>query len=196
LPETWAVQILIINANPDASAERLTARLARACGEGAIQAGHEGRYLDVGSVSFSFLKNAAEFAKPAVDPDIVAAQHSFRRAEHFVFVYPVWFGGIPALSRAFPEASLWRIPGCNRWWRLRKRQIAKALRQRNCDMGNARHFVPAHISCPSRQSLRKEYPSTVRNFPVRTTCLGDLRISCERSRMWIEQARNLGQKTL
>lgn len=197
MPAITPLRILIINANPDPSAERLTAGLARAYGDGAKLAGHEIRYLDVGSVSFSFLRNAADFAKPAVDPDIVAAQHSFRWAEHFVFVYPIWLGGIPALFKAFMEAiacgeflvatggggyAKGKLPG----------RSARVIVTMGMPSILYRLIFRAHGAKAFERSILRLSGIS----PVRTTYLGDPRISYERSRKWIEQVRVLGQKAL
>ena len=67
------MRILIVNGNPDPAAERLTAGLAMAYADGATTAGHEVRRIDVGSLSFPFLRSAAIFGTPSADPDIIAS---------------------------------------------------------------------------------------------------------------------------
>lgn len=95
--------ILIINANPDPSPERLSHALAQAYGEGAQKAGHHVRQIDIGNLDIPFLRTAAAFATQPGERAIVDAQKAFTAANHLVFIYPLWLGGPPALLKAYME---------------------------------------------------------------------------------------------
>lgn len=191
------MRILIVNGNPDPAAERLTAGLAMAYADGATTAGHEVHRIDVGSLSFPFLRSAAIFGTPSADPDIVAAQQSFRWAEHFVFIYPIWLGGMPALFKAFMETIasgeflVATGGGGYAKGKLRGRS-ARVIVTMGMPAFLYRLVFGAHgAKAFSRSILRLSGIS-----PIRTTYFGDTRISYERSRMWIDQARGLGRKAI
>jgi putative NADPH-quinone reductase len=95
--------ILVINGHPDPSPERLSAALATAYQQGAEAAGCIVRRIDIGKVHFPILRNAAEFTSNAVDEAIIDAQDAFLKADHVVFIFPLWLGGPPALLKAFLE---------------------------------------------------------------------------------------------
>jgi putative NADPH-quinone reductase len=95
--------ILIVDGHPDSSPERLSSALAKAYRNGAEAAGHSVRQIDVGAMQFSPLRNATEFASRPTDDVIIEAQEEFLKANHIVFIFPLWLGGPPALLKAFLE---------------------------------------------------------------------------------------------
>jgi putative NADPH-quinone reductase len=95
--------ILVINANPDPSPDRLSAALATAYAQGARETGHTVQFISVGELSFPLLRNSREFLVVPADPEILAARKTILEAEHIVFIYPLWLGGPPALLKGFME---------------------------------------------------------------------------------------------
>jgi len=93
--------ILIIEGNPDPSHERLNSALARAYQEGAD--GALVQRIDVGGIQFPILRTAKEFETEPTEEAIIVAQAAFLRADHIVFIFPLWLGGPPALLKAFME---------------------------------------------------------------------------------------------
>jgi putative NADPH-quinone reductase len=191
------MRILIVNGNPDPAAERLTGGLAQAYADGASGAGHEVRRIDVGALSFSLLRNAADFVLAPKDGDIVAAQASFRWAEHLVFIYPIWFGTIPALFKAFME-----LVGCGEFLATTR---AGGYSKGNLNGRSARVIVtmgmPALLyrlvfGAHGAKSFKRSILQLSGFSPVRMTYLGDTRNSYERCRAWIALARRLGKDAL
>lgn len=95
--------VLIINGNPDPAPERLTGAIVGAYAAAAAGAGHSVARLDIGSLEFPILRRSADFLTEPEDAAILAARDEIRRADHLVFVYPLWLGGPPALLKAFME---------------------------------------------------------------------------------------------
>ena len=95
--------ILIINGHPDPSPDRLAAALATAYGEGAIQSGHKVRRLDIGALTFPLLREPQQFLTEPADAAIVSARREFLLADHLVFIFPLWLGGLPAAFKGFLE---------------------------------------------------------------------------------------------
>lgn len=96
-------RILIINGNPDPSADRLSHALARAYRKGAEKAGHHVQQINIGDQNIPFLRTAAAFAAQPVERSVIDAQSAFTAADHVVFIYPLWLGGPPALLKAYME---------------------------------------------------------------------------------------------
>lgn len=97
--------VLIINGHPDPAIERFCAALGRAYERGAVAAGHEVRRLNLGALDFPLIRSADEFNTDGPPPVIRAAQEDIRWAEHLVIVFPLWLGGLPALTKAFFEQA-------------------------------------------------------------------------------------------
>jgi len=95
--------VLVINGHPDASPERLSGALAAAYQRGAESSGCSVRRIDIGAMDIPILRNAAEFSGKPEQAEILEAQAALLKADHIVFVFPLWLGGPPALLKAFLE---------------------------------------------------------------------------------------------
>ena len=96
-------RILVINGHPDPAAARLCAGLAEAYAQEARAAGHAVHRLDVGALDFALLRSPADFLTEPDNPAIQAARGEFRLADHLVFMFPLWLGGMPASFKSFLE---------------------------------------------------------------------------------------------
>jgi putative NADPH-quinone reductase len=115
--------ILVINGHPDPSAERLCAALCDAYVRGAEGAGHAVRRVSVGLIEFELLRSAEAFNEGVPPPAIEAVQRDIRWADHIVVVFPLWLGGLPALTKGFFE-QVFRPQFTMRW---RKNQLPQGL---------------------------------------------------------------------
>ncbi|MBN9589403.1 MAG: hypothetical protein BGN85_07050 [Alphaproteobacteria bacterium 64-11] len=95
--------VLVINGNPDAAPERLSAALARAYAEGAEKAGAMVRELNVGTLDFPLLRRGTDFLQEPTEPAILSARGQILLADHLVFIFPLWLGGPPAMLKGFME---------------------------------------------------------------------------------------------
>ena len=95
--------VLIINGNPDPAPERLTSALAKAYHDGAKAGGAIVQQINIGALDFPLLRTAQEFVAAPAEAAIVAARAQILEANHLVFIYPLWLGGVPALLKAFME---------------------------------------------------------------------------------------------
>lgn len=98
---------LIILGHP--SSASFCAACARTWDEFGRSVGLETRLLDLGNLSFSpHLLHGYRNQQP-LEPDLRTAQDLIHWAEHLVWVYPVWWGSIPALLKGFLDRVL--LPG-------------------------------------------------------------------------------------
>lgn len=98
-------RIAIIQGHPDPDPGRLCRHLAAAYAEGALRAGHQVKTIEVGELLPGFLRTQADFETGAPDTAIVAAQETLAWAEHWVIIYPLWLGSMPAMLKAFFEQA-------------------------------------------------------------------------------------------
>lgn len=92
-------RILIILGH--SSEQSLCADIANAYLQGAQQAGHEVQLLSLPRLTFDPILHEGYNTIQALEPDLLAAQQAITWAQHLVFVYPIWWGSIPALLKGF-----------------------------------------------------------------------------------------------
>ena len=92
-------RILVILGHP--SQDSLCGALAQSYANGAASAGHEVRSLALGSLRFDPVLHEGYARIQVLEPDLLAAQEAITWAQHLVFVYPIWWGSMPALLKGF-----------------------------------------------------------------------------------------------
>ena len=106
-----STRILVINGHGDIRPERFCSGLANAYAEAATDAGHEVRRIDVGALSFPLLVRFEHFQLSPDNSDIKKAQQDIQRAEHLVFVHPLWLGAAPGHAQGVPGVCRLRRRG-------------------------------------------------------------------------------------
>ncbi|TAK90462.1 MAG: flavodoxin family protein [Aquabacterium sp.] len=105
-----ARHILIIAAHPShANDGGLGATMARTYAQSAAQAGHQTRMLQLDQLVFDPILHEGYKRAQALEPDLAKAQADFLWADELVFVFPLWWGGMPALLKGFLDRVL--LPG-------------------------------------------------------------------------------------
>jgi putative NADPH-quinone reductase len=98
-------RILIIDGHPDRFQERFCHALATAYADGAKNAGHEIRRINISEIEIPFLRTREEWVSERPSLAIERAQGDMLWAEHLVVVFPLWAGTMPALLKAFFEQA-------------------------------------------------------------------------------------------
>jgi putative NADPH-quinone reductase/4-hydroxybenzoate polyprenyltransferase len=98
------MNVLIILGHP--RTHSLCGALADAYGEGARAAGTEVRRLDLAPLDFDPHVHTISPNQQAFEDDIRKARELILWAEHLVFVYPTWWGTMPALLKGFLDRVL------------------------------------------------------------------------------------------
>ncbi|RRH91036.1 flavodoxin family protein [Mesorhizobium tamadayense] len=96
-------RILVVVGHPDPSPDRLCRVLASAYTESAERAGDIVRKIDLALLEFPMLRTAQEFEHGTVPDSLKEAAEAVVWAQHFVFVFPLWLGTMPAMLKAFLE---------------------------------------------------------------------------------------------
>lgn len=95
--------ILIVQGHPDCARQHLCHALAQAYLDGAAAAGHAVETVEPARLGFPLLASQADWQDGPLPPQLAQAQEAIRRAQHLVFVYPLWLGDMPALLKGFLE---------------------------------------------------------------------------------------------
>ncbi|MEK3911784.1 NAD(P)H-dependent oxidoreductase [Paenibacillus sp. FSL H7-0331] len=83
--------------------------LAQAYTKGAVSSGADVRILDLAQISFDPNLKYGYHQRTELEPDLLAAQETLRWADHLVFVYPNWWGTMPAILKGFIDRVF--LPG-------------------------------------------------------------------------------------
>jgi len=94
-----AKRICLINAHPDPAPERFCFALTDAYQAAAEVAGHQVQRFNMAELEFGFLNTAEEFEAPPPD-DIKRLQDAVTASDHVVMTYPLWYGTLPAKTKA------------------------------------------------------------------------------------------------
>jgi len=100
-------KILIINGHPDP--ESLNHALARAYGDGALAAGASVELINISELSFNPNLQFGYRKRMELESDLVAAWDKIIKADHLVWIHPVWWGGMPAMMKGFIDRLF--LPG-------------------------------------------------------------------------------------
>jgi len=186
-------RILVILGQPQR--QSFGAALAQAYAEGARASGAEVRELFLGDLKFDPVGAMNHSSPPALETDLVMAQEAIKWAEHLVFVYPIWWGTIPALLKGFIERVF--LPGFAVNFRDNSPLWDKLL------TGRSAHLIvtlntPSWIyrwvyGRPGHNTMKKTILEFCGIKPVRITEVGPVRNSTDTKRkQWIAQIRALG----
>ncbi len=188
-------KILVILGHP--RKDSLCGVLAAGYAEAARVAGAEVRELALAVLSFDIVLHAGYTAEQPLEPCLAAAQQDILWAEHPVFVYPTWWGGLPALLKGFIDRVF--LPGFafkyrkdSPWWdRLLGGCSARLL----VTMDTPPWYYRWVYRMPGHQQMRRTVLEYCGIKPVRISSFGIVKSSTAlRLGKWLEAARRAGRE--
>jgi putative NADPH-quinone reductase len=189
-------RILVIQGHPDVAATHFGHALAEAYVQGARDAGHEIRTLAVATLDFPLLRSKAEWDGDALPPQLLPAQQAIAWAQHLVFVFPLWLGGMPALVKGFLEQVA--RPGFALSTPAKGKFPQKLLGGRSArivvTMGMPALVYRWYFRAHSLKALERNILGFVGIAPIRETLVGSVEglQGAERQR-WLDKLRALGR---
>ena len=100
-------RVLIIAAHP--SHQTFGAALAEQYADSARQSGHDVRVLHLDQLDFDPVLHDGYRTIQPLETDLQNAQAAIEWAEHMTFVYPIWWGSVPAILKGFIDRVF--LPG-------------------------------------------------------------------------------------
>ena len=97
-------RLLVIQGNPKRTS--FCQSLADAYVQGAQASGQVVRQLKLADAQFDPVLREGYDLSQTLEPDLLEAQRQIHWAEHLVFIYPVWWNGLPAVLAGFLERVL------------------------------------------------------------------------------------------
>ena len=188
-------RILLINGHPDR--ESFNFALAAAYKAGATTAGYDVQELVIRDLQFSPNLQFGYRQRCELEPDLVRAQEWIKWADHLVWIYPVWWAGLPALLKGFVDRVF--LPGFafrkrenSVWWdKLLSGKSARII----STLDQPGWYYRLFNGQPSNRAMKKNTLEFCGIAPVRITLLGPLRLSKPSAReKWLEKAGQLGSQ--
>jgi putative NADPH-quinone reductase len=190
-------RIVIIDGHPDSRAERFVHALAKAYQAGAESAGHEVRRISIGTLKFPLLRTSEDFLSGAVPHEIRSSQETLMWANHWLIIFPLWLGSMPAALKAFFEQTL--RPGFAFAAAAKGRLPRKLLTDKSArivvTMGMPALFYRWYYRAHSLKSLERNILAFCGIGPVRASIIGMVEgMSSTERRSWLAKMAALGCK--
>lgn len=190
-------RILLLQGHPDGQAPHLGHALAGAYAEGAQDAGHEVRTVDVAALDFPLLRSQQEWEQGTLPQALHEAQDAIHWAGHVVIFFPLWLGDMPALLKAFLEQVL--RPGFAFGSGPRTAFTSKGLTGRSArlvvTMGMPALAYRWYFRAHSVKSLERNILGFVGIAPVDATLIGGAgQLAPAKAQHWLGRMRELGRK--
>lgn len=188
-------KILIINGHPDK--ESFNFGLAEAYKNGALTSGAEVKEIVVREINFNPNLQYGYRKRTDLEPDLLDAQEKINWAEHLVWIYPVWWGSIPALLKGFIDRVF--LPGFafkkrenSLWWdKLLKNKSARII----STLDQPAWYYWLMYRQPSHYAMKKLTLEFCGISPVKITTIGPIRLSEEAFRKkWLKKIEKIGQQ--
>lgn len=174
--------------------------LAQAYQRGAIQAGAEVKYLELAKLEFnSNITDAPDYDNKTgeIEPALKEAQDLIRWADHLVFVYPTYWGNMPALLKAFIDRTF--LPNFAFRYRKGSPLVDKLLKGRTAriitTMDAPTFWYHLMYRAPGTNALKRATLHFCGVKPVHVTEIGRMRYLTEEQRKgWLEKIQNIAAK--
>ena len=187
------MNVLIIAGHP--RRESFSNALAGAYKEGALQAGAQVKELVLADMAYNPNVLTASPQLQQAEQDVKQAQEYIAWADHLVFVYPTWWGTMPALLKGFldrvftPGFSFAERRGGNGWVKLLKGKTGQLITTMDTPLWVYRWILKA----PGHRALSNATLQFCGVNPVRTLSFSPIKDSSYEQRQgWLGQARQAG----
>ncbi|VVM82396.1 hypothetical protein PS664_02352 [Pseudomonas fluorescens] len=183
-------RVLVILGHP--SNDSFCGALADTYVRAATQVGHEVRLLRLDALGFDPVLHEGYQQVQPLEPDLLKAQADITWAEHLAFVYPIWWGGIPALMKGFFDRTF--LSGFAFKYREGKAFPDKLLKGRTAHLLVTMDTPPWYYKwiyhMPGLHQVRKTTLAFCGIKPLKTLTFGPLLGSAPAQReAWLKQAR-------
>lgn len=188
-------KIAVILGHPDK--ESFNFALAEAYSKGANLAGAEVEKIYIRDLEFNPNLQFGYRKRTELEPDLRKAQEILTWADHLVWIYPVWWGGVPAIMKGFLDRVL--LPGFafkkregSLWWdKYFKGKTARII----CTMDQPTWFYRIFNRAPSHHAMKKLTMNFIGVKSVKITSIGPIRLSKDSFREnWLKKVEALGEK--
>lgn len=188
-------KIVIINGHPDKDA--FNSGLAAAYKKGAVASGASVQEIVIADLVFNPNLQFGYRQRTPLEPDLVAAWEKIKWADHLVWVHPVWWGGLPAITKGFIDRVF--LPGFAFQYRENSVFWDKLLKGKTAHiittLDQPRWYYRFAFGRPSVNQLKRSTLQFCGIKPVKVTYLGIIKTANEGKRTrWLDKVMLLGQR--
>ena len=186
-------KILIINGHPDK--ESFNFGISEAYKTGVKKSGAEIKEINIRDLNFNPNLQYGYRKRTELEPDLIEAQDKLKWADHLVWVYPVWWGSVPAIMKGFLDRVL--LPGFafnkkkdSLWWeKFFTGKTARII----CTLDQPAWYYRLIYKSPSHNAIKKLTLNFIGVKKVKITTIGPVRLSKEEFRLkWLMKIEKLG----
>lgn len=189
------MKTLIINGHPDKNS--LNFGLAQAYKKGAVNSGKEVQEIVIAHLQFDPNLRYGYQQRMEHEPDLKAAWEKILWADHLVWIHPVWWGGLPAITKGFIDRLF--LPGMafsyrkdSIWWnKLLTGKTAHII----TTLDQPGWWYRLFFGRPSVNQLKRSTLGFCGVKTSRVTYVGIVKDSSEKQRQkWLAQIQRQGAK--
>lgn len=188
-------KILLINGHPDK--ESFNFAIANSYVTGAKKSNSEIKVINIRDLEFNPNLEFGYRKRTELESDLLDAWEKIKWADHLVFVFPVWWGGLPAMAKGFfdrlflPGFAFKKKEGSVWWDKYLTGKSARII----CTMDQPTWYYRLINGGPSHHAVKKLTFNFVGIKPVKITAIGPLRLSSPKFRKnWLRKIEKLGEK--
>jgi len=188
-------KILIINGHPNSQSFNFA--IAEAYKKGVLQSDAELKEIIIRDLQFNPNLSFGYQKISNLEPDLIEAQEKIKWANHLVWIHPVWWGGLPAITKGFIDRVFlpdfgFKFRENSVWWdKLLKGKTAHII----TTLDTPPFFYWLAFGRPSVNQLKKSTLEFCGIKPVKVTYIGPIRNTNEADRAkMLEKATQLGAK--
>lgn len=189
------MNILIISGHPDK--ESYNNALAKAYYEGAKESIKKVDLIHVRELNFDPNLEYGYRKRTDLEPDLELSIEKIKKADHIVWVLPLWWGGMPAILKGFIDRTL--LPGVAfeiEEGKVFQKKLLKNKSGRIIITGDTpKWYLKLHLKNPLINQLKKGVLEFCGIKPVKTTYIAPIRNSTEEFRKkWLSKIYLLGKQ--
>jgi putative NADPH-quinone reductase len=187
-------KILIINGHPDAKS--YNSALSEAYFKGANETEASIKQINIRELDFNPNLQFGYRKRTELEPDLIVAQNLIEWANHLVWIYPVWWGSVPALMKGFIDRVF--LPGFafkkregSVWW---DRYLTGKTARLICTMDQPPWYYRLRYGSPSHKAMKLLTLQYVGIKKVKITSIGPMRLSKKSFRKkWLLKVEAMGR---
>ncbi len=186
-------KILIINGHPDK--ESFNYGVSGAYKKGVLKSDALLEEINIRELNFNPNLEFGYRKRTELEPDLLNAQEKIKWADHIVWIYPVWWGSLPAILKGFIDRVM--LPGFafkkrenSVWWdKLLTGKTSRII----CTLDQPGWYYKWFYGNPSHNAMKKLTLNFVGIKKVKITTIGPIRLSKEKYRNnWLQKVEKLG----
>ncbi|RZJ52757.1 MAG: flavodoxin family protein [Flavobacterium sp.] len=186
-------KIVIINGHPNP--ESFNFGIAESYKNGSIASGAEVETITIADLDFNPNLKFGYQKRTELEPDLLESWQKIQRADHLVWIHPVWWGGLPAITKGFIDRLF--LPGMafqyrenSVWWdKLLKGKSAHIIKT----LDQPGWYYSLFFGRPSVNQLKKSVLQFCGVNPVKVTYIGIIKNATDvQKEKWLQKVYNLG----